>query len=136
MSSAVRSLKRAVPARIVIPCLRPRAASAASNSGFRFRVAGRSDDMFRVRGVNVFPSSLEGLLRERGLDRFAVVLEAFPVEPPVEVLVEGVDGREEELARGRQGALRLHLRDPGRELPRTEAKAKRLYRLYDGDERP
>ena len=58
-------------------------------TGFRFRVAGRSDDMFRVRGVNVFPSSLEGLLREHGLDRFAVVLEAFPVEPPVEVARRG-----------------------------------------------
>ena len=69
-------------------------AGLAGRTGFRFRVAGRSDDMFRVRGVNVFPSSLEGLLRERGLDRFAVVLERFPVEPPAEVLVEGVDGRE------------------------------------------
>jgi phenylacetate-CoA ligase len=105
-------------------------------TGFRFRVAGRSDDMFRVRGVNVFPSSLEGLLREHGLDRFAVVLEAFPVEPPVEVVVEGVDGREEELAEAVKARFGFTCVIRAAELPRTEAKAKRLYRLYDGDERP
>ena len=105
-------------------------------TGFRFRVAGRSDDMFRVRGVNVFPSSLEGLLREHGLDRFAIVLERFPIEPPVELLVEGVDGREDELAEAVKGRLGFTCVVRSAPLPRTEAKSKRLYRLYDGDERP
>jgi phenylacetate-CoA ligase len=105
-------------------------------TGFRFRVAGRSDDMFRVRGVNVFPSSLEGLLREHGLDRFAVILERFPVEPPVEVLVEGVDGREGELARAVKERLGFTCIIRAATLPRTEAKAKRLYRVYEGEERP
>lgn len=105
-------------------------------TGFRFRVAGRSDDMFRVRGVNVFPSSLEGLLREHGLDRFAVILERFPVEPPIEVLVEGVDGREEELAETVKTRLGFSCVVRAASLPHTEAKAKRLYRLYEGDQRP
>ena len=105
-------------------------------TGFRFRVAGRSDDMFRVRGVNVFPSSLEGLLREHGLDRFAIVLERFPIEPPVELLVEGVDGREDEVAEAVKGRLGFTCVVRSATLPRTEAKSKRLYRLYDGDERP
>ena len=105
-------------------------------TGFRFRVAGRSDDMFRVRGVTVFPSSLEGLLREHGLDRFAVVLERFPVEPPVEVLVEGVDGREAELAEAVTDRFGFPCVVRAATLPRTEAKAKRLYRLYEGEERP
>jgi phenylacetate-CoA ligase len=109
---------------------------SCGRTGFRFRVAGRSDDMFRVRGVNVFPSSLEGLLREHGLDRFAVVLEAFPVEPPVEVLVEGADGREDELAAEVKARLGFSCVVRAATLPRVEAKAKRLYRLYDGDERP
>ena len=109
---------------------------ACGRTGFRFRVAGRSDDMFRVRGVNVFPSSVEGLLRERGLDRFAIVLERFPVEPPVEVLVEGVDGREDEVADAVKGQLGFTCVVRAATLPRTEAKSKRLYRLYDGDERP
>jgi phenylacetate-CoA ligase len=105
-------------------------------TGFRFSVAGRTDDMFRVRGVNVFPSSIEGLLREHGLDRFAVVLERFPVEPPVEVLVEGVDGREEELAGAVKARLGFTCVVRAASLPRTEAKAKRLYRLYEGEDPP
>lgn len=105
-------------------------------TGFRFRIAGRSDDMFRVRGLNVFPSAVEELLRERGLDRFAIVLERFPVEPPVEVLVEGVDGREQELVEAVKQRLGFTCVVRAATLPRTEAKAKRLYRLYAGDERP
>ena len=105
-------------------------------TGFRFRVAGRSDDMFRVRGVNVFPSSLEGVLREHGLDRFAIVLDRFPVEPPVEVLVEGADGREEELVEAVKARLGFTCVVRAATLPRSEAKSKRLYRLYEGEERP
>jgi phenylacetate-CoA ligase len=105
-------------------------------TGFRFRVAGRSDDMFRVRGVNVFPSSLEALLKEHGLDRFAIVLDRFPVEPPVEILVEGVDGKEEELAEAVRAQLGFTCVVRSAALPRTEEKTKRVYRVYDGEERP
>ena len=65
--------------------------------------------MFRVRGVNVFPSAVEELLREHGVDRFAIVLERFPVEPPVKILVEGVNGRERGAGGCRPGAPRVHL---------------------------
>jgi phenylacetate-CoA ligase len=105
-------------------------------SGFRFRVVGRSDDMFRVRGVNVFPSAVEELLRERGLDRFAIVLERFPVEPPVAILVEGVDGREQEVAEAVRARLNFTCVVRGAVLPRVEAKAKRLYRAYAGEKPP
>ena len=105
-------------------------------TGFRFRVVGRSDDMFRVRGVNVFPSAVEELLRERGLDRFAILLERFPVEPPVAILVEGVDGREQEIANAVRSRLGFTCHVRGGVLPRTETKAKRLYRLYAGEEAP
>lgn len=105
-------------------------------SGFRFRVVGRSDDMFRVRGVNVFPSAVEELLRERGVDRFAVVLERFPVEPPVEILVEGLAGREDEVAAAVKERLGFTCRLRVASLPRTETKAKRLYRVYAGEEAP
>jgi phenylacetate-CoA ligase len=105
-------------------------------TGFRFRVAGRSDDMFRVRGVNVFPSSLEALLKEHGLDRFAIVLDRFPVEPPVQILVEGVDGKEEELAEAVRAQLGFTCVVRSAALPRTEEKTKRVYRVYDGEERP
>lgn len=109
---------------------------ACGRTGFRFRVAGRSDDMFRVRGVNVFPSAVEELLRERGIDRFAIVLERFPVEPPVKILVEGIAGREREVAEAVRARLEFTCEIAAATLPRSEAKSKRLYRVYDGEEAP
>ena len=105
-------------------------------TGFRFRVIGRSDDMFRVRGVNVFPSALEELMREHGVDRFAIVLERFPVEPPVKILAEGLNGRERELAEAVRLRLSFTCEIAAAELPRGEEKSKRLYRVYDGEEPP
>ena len=105
-------------------------------TGFRFRVIGRSDDMFRIRGVNVFPSALEEIMREHGVDRFAVVLERFPVEPPVKILAEGLNGRERELAEEVRLRLSFTCEIVAAELPRAEAKSKRLYRVYDGEEPP
>jgi phenylacetate-CoA ligase len=109
---------------------------ACGRTGFRFRVVGRSDDMFRVRGVNVFPSAVEELLREHGCDRFAIVLERFPVEPPVAILVEGVNGKEEELAEAVRARLSFTCAIREAALPRTETKAKRLYRVYAGEDAP
>jgi phenylacetate-CoA ligase len=105
-------------------------------TGFRFRVVGRSDDMFRVRGVNVFPSAVEELMREQGVDRFAIVLDSFPVEPPVRILVEGVKGRERELAQAVRARLDFTCEIAAATLPRSEAKSKRLYRVYDGEQAP
>jgi phenylacetate-CoA ligase len=105
-------------------------------TGFRFRVIGRSDDMFRVRGVNVFPSAVEELMREQRFDRFAIVLDSFPVEPPVRILVEGVQGRERELAQAVRARLDFTCEIAAATLPRSEAKSKRLYRVYDGEEAP
>jgi phenylacetate-CoA ligase len=105
-------------------------------TGFRFRVVGRSDDMFRVRGVNVFPSAVEELLRERGVDRFAIVLEGFPVEPPVKILVEGVNGRERELAEAVRARLEFTCEISAAMLPRPEGKSKLLYRVYEGEDPP
>jgi phenylacetate-CoA ligase len=105
-------------------------------TGFRFQVVGRSDDMFRVRGVNVFPSAVEELMREQGVDRFAIVLDSFPVEPPVRIIVEGVKGRERELAQAVRARLDFTCEIAAATLPRSEAKSKRLYRVYDGEEAP
>jgi len=109
---------------------------ACGRTGFRFRVVGRSDDMFRVRGINVFPSAVEELMREQGVDRYAIVLDSFPVEPPVRILVEGVKGRERELAQAVRARLEFTCEIAAATLPRSEAKSKRLYRVYDGEESP
>lgn len=105
-------------------------------TGFRFRVVGRSDDVFHVRGVNVFPSAVEELLREEGFERFAILLESFPVEPPVRILVAGVNGRERALAEAIRARLDFACVVSPAELPAAEAKSKRLYRLHLGEEAP
>ena len=65
---------------------------------FRMRVVGRRDDMFIVRGVNVYPSailSVVGRYRPRVTGRARVVRqgEGFTVTPPVPVEVEVPDGQ-------------------------------------------
>lgn len=62
-------------------------------TGFRLRCIGRRDDMFIVRGVNVYPSAILGLLaefRSQVTGRARVVRPAgqVSVEPPVLVEVE------------------------------------------------
>ena len=128
-SPLLRFRSRDVAAVVDVDC-------PCGRTSFRFRVVGRSDDMFHVRGINVFPSAVEALLRERGCDRFAILLERFPVEPPVRILVEGVDGREQAIARAVKERLSFTCVVSEAKLPRTEAKAKRLYRVYEGEEPP
>lgn len=38
--------------------------SLSGRSSWRFRVVGRADDMFNVRGVNVFPGAIQRIIRE------------------------------------------------------------------------
>jgi phenylacetate-CoA ligase len=96
-------------------------------------ILGRLDDMLIVRGVNVFPSAIEGIVR-----RFAAI-EEFQVEvfrdgelDEVRLLVEAGDER---LVRSLQQALRADLgirldvrAVPPRTLPRHELKARRVVR--------
>ena len=64
---------------------------------FRMRIIGRRDDMFIVRGVNVYPSAIlavVGGFRPRVTGRARVVREgsSVSVEPPVPIEVEVPDG--------------------------------------------
>jgi phenylacetate-CoA ligase len=66
-------------------------------TGFRMRCIGRRDDMFIVRGVNVYPSAIlavVGSFRPRVTGRVRAVLpgSAVSVEPPVPVQVEVPEG--------------------------------------------
>ena len=60
-------------------------------TGFRFRVAGRSDDMVHVRGINVFPSGiaevLNGLVPDVG-GEFQIVLSGPGPYDSLDILVE------------------------------------------------
>ena len=61
-------------------------------TSFRFRILGRSDDMFIVKGVNVFPLSIQAILMKlapRVTGEFRVVLDRPPpIDYPVPVTVE------------------------------------------------
>jgi phenylacetate-CoA ligase len=117
---------------------RVRVADAPCPCGRSFRrldggILGRLDDMLIVRGVNVFPSAIEGIVR-----RFPAI-EEFQVEvfrdgelDEIRVLVEAGDERTcvllQEAFRAGIG-LRLEVAAvPPRTLPRWELKAKRVVR--------
>ena len=104
-------------------------------------ILGRADDMLTVRGINIFPSAVEGVVR-----RFPAVVE-FQIEAfkagamdDLRLRVELVPGLEEALAAEERRRLAEELRArlalridvlpaaPG-SLPRYEMKAKRLVRL-------
>jgi phenylacetate-CoA ligase len=67
-------------------------------TSFRMRCIGRRDDMFIVRGVNVYPTAILALVGEfrpavTGRARVIRSGDAVSVEPPVPVEVEVPDGR-------------------------------------------
>jgi phenylacetate-CoA ligase len=106
------------------------------------RIARRSDDMFIIRGVNVFPSQVETALlqvegtlphyhivltRAQGLDQMEVKVEVTP-----EVLsdtIRGVEALQRKLEAAIEHVLGLRvlvtLVEP-RSIPRSEGKAKRV----------
>jgi phenylacetate-CoA ligase len=119
-------------------------------TGFRFRILGRSDDMFIVKGVNVFPLGVQDVIysfRPALTGEFQILLDKPPpITSNPRLRVECGEGITAEDGRGLRERLGQRLRDvlvftpdiellPAGSLPRTEKKAKRLYRLYQG-ERP
>ena len=116
------------------------AACACGRGTPRFRLVGRVDDMFIVRGVNVFPSAVEAVLAESvpGLRGFAIVLDRAAPEPPVPLVVEAEDRIEPDgVARIVRERLQVQVRV--HEVPRGtlevgQQKTKRLWRTYAGDE--
>lgn len=101
-------------------------------------IIGRVDDMKLVRGTNVYPRAIEGIVRQFAeVDEFQVKITREGIRDEITLHVETVDnfdGAWEELAAALQTeladaheGLRFHVqrRDAG-ELPRFELKAKRL----------
>ena len=122
---------------------------ACGRAGLRLQVLGRSDDMFIVRGVNVYPLAIQDIIvgfRPQLTGEFQILL---PEPPPITSAPrlrveysESVGPEEREAVRARL-ARRIRevlvftpavdLLPPG-SLGRTERKAKRLYRLYLGEQ--
>jgi phenylacetate-CoA ligase len=72
-------------------------------SGFRYKIVGRADDMLKVKGVPVYPASIQGVINgflPRVTGAFRIVLDVPPprVIPPLKLKIEyGEDVREQEL---------------------------------------
>lgn len=104
-------------------------------------VLGRSDEMITVRGVNVFPSAIEGILREfsevvefqgevyrsEGMDELLLKIELRPSSLKEQ---DGVSGNivEELLRRRLSLRIQIELASLG-SLPRYEFKARRFSRV-------
>ena len=102
---------------------------------------GRSDDMLIIRGVNVFPSQVEHVLLELGMDpNYLILVDRKNNLDTMEVQVEmnaalfsdtvrDLESTEKRIEGALQSTLNVHARvrlmEPG-SLPRSEGKAKRV----------
>jgi phenylacetate-CoA ligase len=99
-------------------------------------ILGRADDMFVVRGVNVFPSAIEGVLREfPEVSEFRIEVSSRRAMAELKLLLDPLPGVQAELAE--RVATRIHDRlllrvpcelVPAGSLPRFELKARRVVR--------
>lgn len=99
-------------------------------------IRGRVDDMFTIRGVNVYPSQVEAVVRRYAeITEFLIECRTSRHMDEVTLLIEA-DERErgiaERIERDLRGILSIRLPcrlvDPGA-LPRSEMKSKRLIRV-------
>jgi phenylacetate-CoA ligase len=93
-------------------------------------VLGRVDDMVTVRGVNVFPSALDCLLREfPEIDEYRITVYRERELDELRIEVEDRAHQPQRIAEfiQRRLGLRVHVVEvPGGSLPRFEGKARRF----------
>ena len=106
----------------------------------RFRVVGRADDMVVVRGLNMFPAMVQGVIHQfRELSGEYRIVLASP--PPHDVLPMEVElaeaGSAEGLRAAIEGAIKRQLGAtakvtllPPLSIPRSEGKTRRVSRQY------
>jgi len=66
---------------------------ACGQSGFRYKVVGRADDMLKVKGIMVYPSHINGVINDflpRVTGEIRIILDERPprVVPPLKIRVE------------------------------------------------
>ena len=122
-------------------------ACECGRTSFRFKVLGRSDDMFIVKGVNVFPLAVQAALtalQPRLTGEFRILLDqAPPIDYAPRVQVEVARGLPEaavaELVAETRAAVRRDCNFTAAIEPvpqgtiASEKKTRRLYRIYQGD---
>ena len=109
--------------------------------GFRFRVIGRSDDMVVVRGLNMFPTMVAGVLSEIAAltGDYRIVLAAPPPYDHLPLHVECAPGTQpspdlaglvEAAIKAKLGATARVTVLPAGSFPVTEGKTKRVVRDF------
>ena len=120
---------------------------ACGRTTFRFRILGRSDDMFIVKGVNVFPLSVQAVLMRlapRVTGEFRVVIDRpppidYPLPITVEVAHDVPVAQHDDLTREVATRLQAELNftaavtlAPAGSIA-TDKKTRRVVRSYRGD---
>ncbi len=119
---------------------------ACGQTGFRYKVVGRVDDMLKVKGVMVYPAAIDGFITgfaPRVTGEFRIVLTEKPprVVPPLKLKVEYGEGVHESelegLASEIQDKMGARLKIvpqiiwvPPHSLPRTAGKTNLFERVY------
>jgi phenylacetate-CoA ligase len=114
--------------------------TAAGVTAPRFRVVGRADDMVVVRGLNMFPAMVQGVVgRFAELSgEYRIVLDAPPPYDALPIEVELAEGAAPDgLASAVEAAIKHDLGGTARvkllpplALPRSEGKTRRVLRTY------
>lgn len=116
-------------------------------TGFRYKVVGRADDMLKVKGVMVYPTHIKGVINEfvpRVTGEHRIVLDEKPprVVPPLKLRVEHSEGLSGEALEALAGEIedamsrRLKIRpmilwaEPG-SLERSHYKGQVFEKLYE-----
>jgi phenylacetate-CoA ligase len=101
-------------------------------------ILGRADDMLIVRGVNVFPAAIEGIVRRfPEVEEFLIEVYTRGTMDELRLLLELADGRDaasrvQEQLRADLGIRVEVVPVPVRSLPRYELKARRVVRRQAG----
>ena len=124
---------------LVQPCAEQPCACGSYELGLQGGILGRTDDMVVVRGVNIYPSAVEEIIRScGGVAEFRVEIPSDRTLPELTIKAEAFPGQQEpkELAERLEAALRsaFALRIPvsivpSGTLPRFEMKARRWVRV-------
>lgn len=95
-------------------------------------ILGRSDDMFVVRGVNVFPTSIESIIRQfPGIEEFRIRAQKRGELDEVAIEIEGSEPLQTSLEEALQVQLGLRIPVvslPAGSLPKSEGKSRRIVR--------
>lgn len=112
-------------------------------TAWRFRVSGRTDDMFNVRGINVFPTAVRVAIEsmpQNSSGQFRIVLRGDGPYDRIEVRVEAAEhlpeSQQEHAAKALQEAVQLRVGAsatiemlPFGTLPRTDGKTQWVERI-------